>query len=317
MPFTTAQYRAVLAAELGFFSGTLTTSAGAVNATDLICNTLIDSDFEASFLDGVWSLITSSAAGTPPIGTVRRIKMGGLAPATGTITHSRAYASTTSNGQTFELFGVLPPTDQLGRRGILTCMNLALRECWMEDYLSIVGVSNQYQYPLATAYPWLQQEDQIIDVWVRRSGANRDQLVSEWRLINDAETPQLEFKTPFTTSDTIKPYVHRPLDTWIATPTVWAESTTGLVNEGDQALLSLNAMRVVGLYHCFTALATVGDESERAGWQAKADKQALIKAAWKRANLKHDTGRDVHWKTAYSALVPAFPLEGSLGASDN
>lgn len=310
---TTAAYRQVLAQELGFWLS-LTTTSGASVATDLICTSLIDSDLEASFLDGVWSLLTSTNSGQSQLGTVRRVKANGLAATTGTVTHTRAFSSTTSVSTTFELFGVLPPTDQLGRRGLLTCMNLALRECWDIDFLPITGVANQYQYPLSTSFPWLTSEDQVIDVWVRRSGASRDTLVAEWRFIADAELPQIEFKAPFTTSDTIKVQAYRPADTWIGTgtPSTWAESTTGLVSDSDVAMLSLDAMKTVGLVHCFAALATVGDETERQSWAAKASAQRLKANMWKRANLRRETGRDVHWRTVFSALVPAFPLEGSL-----
>lgn len=317
MPFTTAQYRQVLAAALGFYSpGLLADGAGSSNS--LVCSGLIDSDFEANFLDGTWILTTSSASGTPTSGTVRRVKTGGLAPATGTVTMTRTFGtSAISSGFTFDIYGVLPPTDQLGRRGILSCINLALRECWILDYLSITGVANQYQYPLSTSYPWLTSEDQVIDVWVRRPSYSRDQMTPEWRFISDADSPQLEFKVPFTTSDTLKPYVYRPLDTWISVHGGgFAESTVGLVNDDDQALLSLDGMKAVGLYYCYESLAMIGDASERASWQALASRQRILANAWKRANLRRDTGREMHWRNTFSTLAPAFPLEGSLGPSD-
>ncbi len=75
-------------------------------------------------------------------------------------------------------------------------------------------------------------------------------------------------------------------------------------------------MKAVGLYHCFQALSTVGDESERQVWAQKAVSQRTLKNAWKRATLKRPTGRDMHWRTTSGSLVPTFPLEGSLGASD-
>lgn len=309
---TLALYRQVLGAELGFAQTGLTTD-GAGSSNSLVCSALGDSDLESKYYDGVWSIITSTQSGQSLLGQVRRVKQGGLSPVTGSLTMTRGYTASIASGTGFELYGVLPPVDALGRRGLLSCINLALRECWIEQYLQITGVANQWQYSLETAYPWLWTEDQVIDVWCRRSNALRDQLVEEWRLIEDADNPQIEFKAPFTTADVIKPYVHRPMDTWINTGTGYANSTTGLVADTDQAMLSIDGMLAVGLYHCYTALAGIGDDGERGEWIARRDRQRIKANVWKRAHLKRDVGRTFHWRNTMRQMLPQFPTEGSLG----
>src|SRR6266571_6039362 len=90
----------MLAPALGFW-GNFTTSAGGAT-TDLVCSTLIDSDLESSWADGVWSIITSTTSGQALLGQVRRVRSGGLAPATGTLTHTRAFSSSVSTNTAVE-----------------------------------------------------------------------------------------------------------------------------------------------------------------------------------------------------------------------
>lgn len=311
MPETWTTYRQQLAGALGFHLLTQQSSTGAsAAANQVVCPDLIDSNLEPQFLDNSWEFQTSGGNAYE----VRRVANAGLAPGTGTVSLSRAHSTTTSSAANVEFYGVLPPMRHLGRRGILQAANLALKECWFIDTLAITGISTAYQYGLATSFPWLAREDQVVDVYVRRSGDNRDSLVSEWRFINDLDGPQLEFKAPFSSADTIKPVVYRPLDTWIKQSSTWADSTSGLSTESDQGLLSVHGMLAVGLFHCYDFLATEGSPEQRSSWKARADTQRKQANVWKLNTLPHQQGRDVHWTNTRSAWAAEWPLEGSLSS---
>jgi hypothetical protein len=173
-----------------------------------------------------------------------------------------------------------------------------------------MGVADQYQYSLA-AYPWLTTEDRIVDVWIRRSGAVRDELLREWRFLHDAEGPMLEIRTPVSTSDTLKPRVYRPLDTWLKVDGTWQDSTSGLVSDTDEALLSLDGLQTVGLAWAYETLAQQGMGAEVAQYTALADRQRRLANQWKREHLPRQAGRSVHWYTDQPNYAD-WPLEGSL-----
>lgn len=289
MPETWTTYRRALGSALGWHLFTNQSSTGSAGATNqVVLLDLQDSNLEANFTDTVWEF---QPTGTNA-GEVRRPVKAGLAPGTGTLTLSRAHTAVTTSNAGVELYGVLPPTQHLGRRGLLQAANLALKECWMIDTLSITGISTAYQYPLSTAYPWLDNADRVIDFYVRRTAENRDALVNEWRWLN---SNQFEFKSPFSSADTLKPLVYRPLDTWIGVNSTFANSTVpGLVNETDQALLPVHGMLAVGLYWCYEFLATEGDVAQRGHWRGMADRQRIKANNWKRWHLPHDVGRDAN-----------------------
>ena len=291
MPETWGTYRRSLGAALGWHMFETHSSVAATSSATLVIPALIDSNLEANFLDSVWEY----QPGGSNAGEVRRPVKGGLAPATGTVTLSRPHTSASSASVPVELYGVLPPVRATGRRGLLEAANLALKECWFIDTLNIVGISTAYQYPLSTAYPWLNTEEQIIDLYVRRSGEVRDSPLSEWQFLNNADTPQFEVKSVLSSADTIAAVVYRPMNTWLNVNSSWTATATGLVNDTDQALLSENGMLQVGLYWCYEFLATEGDVSQRGYWRSMADRQRIRANHWKSNNLPQQLGRDVHW----------------------
>jgi hypothetical protein len=304
MPETWRNYRRALGAALGFHiythSDTVSSASSAANV--ILIPELSGADVESGFLDNTWEYQPLDVNH----GEVRRVVSGGLSPATGLVTLSRAHSFNTTTTADIEFYGVLPPVSYLGRRGLLEAANLALEECWTIDTLALTGDSTSYQYRLDTSthtvysgFPWLNREDQIIDVFIRRSGETRDALLSQWRLINDVDTPYLEIKSPLSTADTIKPLVYRPMGTWIkpylqswgAIPT-----STGLSGiDGDQALLSIQGMLAVGLYWCYEFLASEGDYPQRQYWRGMADRQRIKANKWKASTLPRSTGREEHW----------------------
>lgn len=308
MSTTTAQARRRLGTRLGpYWIETTTSLAAATN--QLVIAGLVDAGAESTLFKDCFAMpVAGSNAGE-----VRRILDAGFAPASGTITVSRAHTNATASAVTVEIGGVLPPARFMGRDGLLDCINYALAEAWFVDTLSIAGVAGQYQYSLS-AYPWLA-EDAVVDVYIRRSGGVRDVLLPEWRFLNDLDTPQLEIRTPISVADTLKVHCYRPLDTWIktGTPAVWAASTVGLVAETDECLLDLDGVEAIGLYYAYRTLEQVGPESDRASSRNRAEQQRVRANTYKK-NLPHERGRDHahHWFDLGSRVN--FPREGSLGA---
>lgn len=296
-----------LGGRLGFFLVSTTTSTASA-ATDFVCADLIDSDAEPSKFKNCWAMPVSTTSAAA--GEVRRIKATGFTPTTGKVSTVASYSTTLSSGVEVEIYGVLPPKATDGRDGLLECINLALQESWTIDTLPITG-STGCTYSLSV-YPWITDEDWIVDVWVRRSGSTTDDLVREWRFQHDADAPSLELREYLSTTDTLKPRIYRPMDTWIKTGATWAASTTGLVNDSDECLLSLEGIEVIGLARAYETLAQTGDLTGKQLDQAKANSARVRANAWKAANLSREFGRRVHWNRA-QRQTGAWPREGSLG----
>jgi hypothetical protein len=310
-------YRRDLGAALGFHLYTQTSTDQltlSTNPRTMILPELIDSNLDVDFLDGAYWFSTVSTEVVP-------VAKNGLLPGTGQVTV--AHAPKNGNGlpatsnQNMEFYGVLPPYSVRGRRGLKDAADLALAECWAIDTLLINGVSTTYQYPLMhistgpvstiqdSAWPWLDNADKIIDVYVRRAGALRDDLVNEWRFINDAEQSYLEFKQTFSSAEQLKIWAYRPMDTWISytASSNWVDpGTQGVGTRGigtsdkDEALLSRTGMITVGLAWCYEFLASEGDNAQRAYWRSMADRQRIKANKWKEAHLPRVHGRDSHWR---------------------
>ena len=308
---TTLQtYRRTLAERAGFFA--LSTTTAASTATNhLMLGLLADTDLEARHYNTVWSMVTSTNGGGA-FGEVRRLSKNTFAPGTGSVQVSRALSTILSSGVEVEVHGVLPPIRQAGLMGWREVINTALRECWSVDTLNIAPATSTTLAHNLSTLPWIITEPDIIDVWVRSSGASVDSLVGQWRFNYDMNAPTLELRQTHSTGTAIKPKVYRPLDTWIAVNSTWANSTSGLVNDTDEALLPLEGMVRVGLAVAYEHLATRGgteNESyymdQAATWRRRAD-------AWKGQFLPRQAGRDSHWVGLTNARR-GMTFEGSVG----
>lgn len=312
-PTTLKAARRRLGSVIGF-SLASTTTGGSTATDSLTLGSIADADAETSQLSGCYAMPISTASGNA--GLVRRVRKDGFTATTGVVRCVASFTSTTATGVEVEIYAPLPPKDADGRLGLHTLINRALSECWDIDSLSITpSVASQSTFSLFTTADWIRTDEQIVDVWYRRSGSTADQLVPEWRYADDVNNGQIEIRgISLSTTDTLKPLVYRPLNRWIEVNSSWAESTAGLVNDSDRCLLSEDGIEAVGRAHALKALATVGDFEGR-----QIDKQDAAQARqdadkWKHANLPRKQGRPVHWNRSRGVGAGAlWPREGSLG----
>lgn len=301
---------------LGYAIGLYLTSTttGGSSATDtLTLGDLADSDAEANLYARCYAMPVSTASANA--GQVRRIRAAGFAAATGVVRTTSVYSGLTSSAVKVVICAPLPPKDGDGRVGLHTLINRSLAESWDIDTLAITPVAGVSTYSLSTVAEWIRSDEQIVDVWFRRSGSTTDELVPEWRFNHDVDNAVLELRGgALSTADTLKPVVYRPLNTWIETAGTWGASTAGLVNDSDRCLLSEEGIEIIGKAHALHALSNMGDFEGRRVDLADAKNARQAADAWKHNNLPRKEGRPRHWTAARTVgQGPAWPREGSLG----
>ena len=296
MPSTLAQYRHRLAETAGFNVQTVTT-AGASQANQVIVSDFLSTELEPSFLGNTWEFQPTG----PNAGQVRRVQYQGLDQTTGTVTLERAHSVNTPNGTAVEFIGRLPPTRYEGRLGLNELVNKVLAECWTVQKLPIPGVQDQRVYPVGTLFPWLQAEDQLVEVYYRGEGQqpnDDDQLMINWRWVPGADNPGIEIAQPLNDGDTLLPQVYVPLSWWIfpSTGTGFGLATTeGLQNEGDQAILPLLGMELVGAPWIFLELSKWGLPDDQNTYRQQRAQARAAANQWKRLTLQHPKVRKQHW----------------------
>lgn len=299
---TLTQYRQRAGQMAGFHWFGTTTSAGAADGSTIISTAWQSTEMEATFLKNAWYYVPSTLE-------ARRIREQGLAAATGTITPDRNHAAQIGNGVAFEIYGRLPPVSMEGRLGLNTIVNRVLAECWTLQKLSIAGVTNQREYQLGTAYPWLQTEDQIAEVYYRPANADPnddDLLMPRWRFVPGADNPRLEIGTPVQTGDTVKMMTYIPLSWWLYQSGAWGLATTeGLAAETDGALLDLEGFEIVAGWYVYQEMAKWGDTADRDRYLKLAAASRTAANEWKRISLHYfDAGREDHWES--NIVVPGW-----------
>jgi hypothetical protein len=294
MPFSLAQYRHRLADAAGFNAQT-TTTASAAQPNQLIVSDFLSTELEPSFLGNTWAYQPSG----PNAGQVRRVAYTGLDPSSGTVTLERAYATATPVGTAVEFLGRLPPVRYEGRLGLNDLVNKVLAECWTVQKLPIPAVASQRVYPLGALFPWLQAEDQFVEVYYRGAGADPnsdDQLMVNWRWMPGADNPGLEIAQPLNSGDTLLPQVYVPMSWWLNTGTGFAlAATEGLFADTDQAILPIMGMEIIGSSYVYNELAKWGLPDDQAVFRQLRAQARAAANQWKRLTLEHPKPRKQHW----------------------
>jgi len=291
--YTLTNYRQRAGEAAGFHLYTSTTGVAATSS-QLVVGSLTSTDLEASFLKDCWAYVPSSLE-------ARRIQKRGLDTGTGTITVDHAFANPIGNAVSVEFYGKLPPTRMEGRLGLNQIVNKVLSECWTIQKVSISGVTNQREYQIGAAYPWLVEEDQIVEVYYRPSGADvndDDLLMPRWRWVPGADNPRIEIGMPINTGDTLKVMLFIPMSWWLLQGGTWQlASTEGLVVESDAALLDLEGFEIISQWYIYKELAKWGEASEQDRFEKLAAAARVEANAWKTDHLQRadDIGRDDHW----------------------
>jgi len=148
-PLTLKLIRQDLARRLRWLTTGTVDSATTTTFTDA---DLIDAGETETLFDHAWVKISSD---------LRRVVAGGYDVDAGTLTVGRAWTSTPSAGDAYEIYkGDLSPTE------LDECINAALTSLWYRKEEIIPIVADQTDYDLSS-YLWIVHPDQIYDVVVR------------------------------------------------------------------------------------------------------------------------------------------------------
>jgi hypothetical protein len=291
---TLSQYRHRLADAAGF-NIQATTTATAPQTNQVVVADFQSTELEPSFLGNTWEYQPSG----PNAGECRRVVYGGLQNGTGTVTLERAHTNLTPAGTAVEFYGKLPAVRREGRLGLNDIVNKVLNECWTVQRLAIPAVQNQWIYPFGSTFPWLREEDQVIDVYYLGATTDpnaRDQIMPSWRWAAGADNPGIEVGNPLNTGDTLKLECFVPTSWWINTGLGFGmASVEGLHAETDQGILPLEGMETIGQAYINLELSKWGlpdDQKQYMGLRAQARAAAN---EWKRLTLDRARGRKQHW----------------------
>lgn len=269
-----------LAQKLNSLTLVTTTSAGNTAGTSIVATRLANSTDENRHKHS-WVLLVDGARA----GELRRVRSeDALSLNTGELTVGPAFSGQVAAGVTVEIHRLLPPDDDDGWSGLRTCINDALREMWAPQRLAITGVEGQPSYSLSTYEEWLDPEAvlelrrQALDSTLNAMPAGTFDPVRNADLLTLQVAPTL----PGSDASTLE--VYRPLDTYIKVGGVWTASTTGLVNDGDEALVNPDLLVTVALAHVYQALAS-GPEGAR--YDALASRQRRVANMAKLMHLDH------------------------------
>jgi hypothetical protein len=191
-------------------------------------------------LDGGWLYFCDGALAGEEV-TIAPVGLG----SSGDIDTSGAFSAATPSGANFEVhfrYPVTRPTGSPWRAGYRDMLNDALHRLWIEDYLSVSGVSGQARYLLdLVTYPWLadRPKDRVFDIYDPRDATSNVRSVSSaiWHIDDDAEAPELVFDSGgYNTGDTFFLKVARPAWTRIKIAGVWTDLTPSSLNNGVEGL---------------------------------------------------------------------------------
>jgi hypothetical protein len=276
--------RRILAKAINSLTLVTTTSAGATGGTSIIA-TRLRTAVDANRHHHVWVMPVSGAA----VGQLSRVQIeSALNLNTGELTVSPPFSAQIASGVDVELHRLLPPVDDDGWTGLLTCINNALREMWTTDRLSITGVAGQPSYSLSAYEEWLDPEAilelrrQALDTTLNPFPAGT------FSPVRDADSLTVQIAPTLATGDASTLEVFRPLDTWIKVGGVWAASTVGMVNDSDEALINPDLLVAVALAHVYAALAAGPDGSR---YDDRARKQRMQANVLKEMHLDHSQRR--------------------------
>jgi len=292
--FSLTQYRHRLADAAGFNVMTQATS-DAPTTNQVIVGDFQSTELEPSFLGNTWEYQPSG----PNAGQVRRVMYGGLQNGTGTVALERAHTNLTLGGTQVEFYGKLPPVRYEGRLGLNDIVNRVLAECWTIQKLSIPGVPNQRLYPVGTLFPWLQAEDQLVEVYYRPANSDpnaADQLMLNWRWVSGGDNPGIEIAQLLNTGDTLLPQCYVPMSWWLNTGTGFGLGITeGLQQETDRAILPINGMEIIGQAYINQELSKWGLPDDQNTFRQQRAQARAAANQWKRLTLEHPKVRKQHW----------------------
>lgn len=216
----------------------------ASTSTTITCPLLVDTTAAASAnrYDGRWVY-----SADPQIQQMR-VKPGGFAPATGTLT-LQTTMNAASIGSTVEITGLFPSVSQVPGEdtSYQTLINRTLGKLLIPDRVSL-PITDAETYDLSQ-WSWLDRPERLVDVLAPAPVGTRP-VSARWRgpqLVQDGGLPLLELRVPYELLPFAAPSgdlileVMRPADTMIGgveTP----PGTTGIVTDAQTTLAPLESV---------------------------------------------------------------------------
>ena len=311
---TLGDYRRRLAETAGY-STPYTASMGSSRADQVIIADLISAGgLESSFLGNTWIYQPVG----PNAGQARRVSYNGLDSSTGTVTLDRAFGNVTPAGTALEVYGRLPPVSMEGRLGLNAIVNRVLDECWTIRKCDVLATVDSQRFfelndaadPTATLFPWLTEEDRIVDMFSRGADAidspdADDQLMATWQWLSGADNPTIQVGRALQTGDMLRILATVPMSWWIKPNppgTMWSMpfSYRGLLAENDEGLIGLNGMEIVGKAYIYDELSKWGLPDDQANYRQLASRARAGANQWKRLALERPKRRTLHWPKSLS-----------------
>lgn len=284
---TTRQYRQALARSLDDL-GVFTVLSSTTNTITLQhWQTSLANASERRY-DGRWILVKSAG-----FGTQRSIRPGSYDPATATLTslNDSGWDTSLTLGDEVEITGLFPsmPSDTPGGEDVdyLTLINRGLGRLLIEDRLDVTTVADQWTYAFSlTTYPWFDRMTRVMAVLdpPRATGLPRRETWRRhhWKIDGGAMTLEFDDRPYPTSGATFQVKVLRPADTLIN----GADSTTGLANNTDTAVPSIEEVVTAARVYAFEALLTRSKGRPSGDWSgqyAEAKEAAMRLARWDRS----------------------------------
>lgn len=224
---------------------------------------------------------------TTGVGQQRRVIPGGFVPSTAVLGIELNWSVTPTTPDEVEITHLFPcgegPTAAGGVPPEDASYNsLINRACSMivaPDRVGLAIVQDAVFYSTSAWVEWLDRPDRIVrgmdgslGIWEPgvTGGLPQNSTWRGWNLRLDAETPGLEVQVPFSSSSgTLYFDVMRPVDTWVGTGGVWAESTTGMTNNLQEVRAPINDVVKVFRMLALEALMARSPGRPSGNWSAR------------------------------------------------
>ena len=226
-----------------------------------------------------------------------------------------AYAAPIQNGVNGRVYKRLPPTSMAGFTGLRECLNMALRELWVVDRLSVAAVTGQPSYDLGSLFgglaDWLDPQA-IVEFYGPQIAAGLNIIPwSGWNAIQDAESVQLQVAPGLTSGQTATLEITRPANTYIEIGGVWTDNQDGFTADTDECLFRPEVLAEVALVYAYTALERVSEGPQKAEWAAERQNQRRLVDGLKLQMLPHPDQRPGPRRPVTAILTwPGDPKSG-------
>lgn len=219
-------------------------------------------------------------------GYQRRVRTGGYAPSTGTLTSDPPWPITPVANDRIELTSLFPcgAPPFSADATYASILNTAGGKLVFPDWISPAIVPAADSYSLFTA-PWLDRPERLGWPFPQPDGSPYPLLMepapfgsgwvsADWRgprLQFSVGLVRLELDVPYTTgtSGSLRLNVMRPVTSWVGNGGTFADSTVGLVAEGDTLQIAQQDLVDVAIWEAIKILAKRSTSSATGRWADK------------------------------------------------